>query len=97
MTQERRRSKRLPVDKAILLTVESIAHSAYMIDMSQHGLRVLANFPLRPGQIVQFRTQGDSNYSVSCLVIWTGDEGSDREGEAGLDYLNLEQSALHEL
>jgi hypothetical protein len=53
--------------------------------------------PLRPGQVVEFKTHGDSNYSVRCLVIWTGEAGSDREGEAGLDFLNLEQIPLQEV
>jgi hypothetical protein len=62
-----------------------------------HGLKVEASCPLAPGQIVEFKTHGDSNYSVRCLVIWTGDSGSDREGQAGLDFLNLEQGLLHEV
>jgi hypothetical protein len=96
MRKERRRSRRLPIGKAVLLTVESVAHSAYMIDISQHGLRVMASFPLRPGQVVEFKSHGDSNYSVRCLVMWTGEAGSDHEGEAGLDFLNLEQAPQQE-
>jgi hypothetical protein len=97
MLKERRRSERISIGQDVLLLVESVAHLAYMTDVSLHGLNVRTAVPLRPGQVVEFKTHGDSNYSVRCLVIWTGEAGSDREGEAGLDFLNLEQIPLQEV
>jgi hypothetical protein len=97
MQKERRRSRRIPVGQDVLLLVESVAQLAYMTEVSLHGLSVRTAVPLRPGQLVEFKTHGDSNYSVHCVVVWTGDAGSDREGEAGLDFLNLERSPSREV
>lgn len=86
-----RRSERVPLTKAVYLIAESegesLEHPGQTVDVSDHGMRVLTRFPLRPGQAVRIIPADGSMQAVRCLVIWTGDIAADREGQAGLEYL----------
>jgi hypothetical protein len=64
MLEDRRRSEQIAIEQDALLLVDSIAHRAPLIDVSLHGLSVRTTFPLRPGQVVEFKTNGDSNFLV---------------------------------
>jgi PilZ domain-containing protein len=91
MPKDLRRSGRRHVRKAVILLIEAEgdkrAHGAQTVDLSECGLRVRADISLNPGQVLELVPPEGSDYAVRCLVVWTGEVGSDKEGEAGLDFL----------
>jgi len=87
----RRRSERKAVNKPISLLVDSdhseIANSAFAIDLSELGLRIRSDINLVPGQIVTVIPREGSKQAVRSQVIWVGESGSERAGEAGIAFL----------
>ncbi len=87
-----RRSARKSVKMAVVLLVETDSerteHEGMASDFSQHGLRVQASTALTPGQVVEIIPSEGPEHAVRCHVVWAGKVGSDREGEAGLEFLN---------
>ncbi len=58
------------------------------MDLSQHGIKVQAKLSLIPGQIVQVIPSEGPEYAVLSRVVWVGPAVSDKDGEAGLEFLN---------
>lgn len=88
---ERRRSERAAVNRPVTLVVDSshdqIAHTAFAIDLSDVGARLRAGIDLKPGQMVTIIPNEGSAQSVKSQVIWVGEKGSNRSGQAGLAFL----------
>lgn len=82
-----RRSPRVPARRAVLLLVEAEQCGARTLDVSQHGVRLESQTLLKPGQVLELLPTETSGGPIRCVVVWAGDVGSDREGEAGLNFL----------
>ncbi len=86
-----RRSPRRSAKIGVLLIVETEGHRvespANALDMSQHGLRAQSTIPLAPGQVVGIAPFEGVDYAVRSRVVWVGPVGSERAGEAGLEFL----------
>ncbi len=93
-----RRTERKPATKAILLVVESeesgVHHDGTMADISSDGARVEARTPLKPGQTLSLVQPDDPSRALRCLVVWSGDVGTDGDGQAGLEFLDPPDSNL---
>lgn len=88
---DRRRSERRIVARPLTLVVDSnrkeIANTAFAVDLSEVGARIRASIKLVPGQhIVVVPNEGTAQAVRSC-VVWVGEEGSPREGEAGIAFV----------
>jgi PilZ domain-containing protein len=87
----RRRAERTTLAKPVTLLVDSdrsqIAHGAFGIDLSELGIRVRSSAGLLPGQLVNVVPNQGSMQAVPSRVIWVGEEGSSRAGEAGIAFL----------
>jgi hypothetical protein len=79
------------VSKSIVIFVDSereqIAKSAFAIDLSTLGARIKSSVKLSPGQLITIVPREGSEQSIPSRVIWVGDSGSNRSGEAGLAFL----------
>jgi PilZ domain len=88
---ERRHNERTVVNRPVALVVDSshdqIAYNAFAIDLSDVGARVRAAIDLTPGQMVTIIPKEGSTQSVKSRVIWVGEKGSTRAGEAGIAFL----------
>ncbi|HEV2492207.1 MAG TPA: PilZ domain-containing protein [Terriglobia bacterium] len=88
---DRRRAERQALDKPVTLIVESdrerISQGAYGIDLSTLGIRVRAGVDLLPGQLVTVIPNEGAERAVPSRVVWVGEEGSKRAGEAGIVFL----------
>lgn len=93
-----RRYDRKPARKAVVLIVESdgveTRHDATTVDISTHGARVEAETELVPGQTLSLLRPDDPSYALRCLVVWSGDVSSDRDGQAGLEFLDPDSATL---
>ncbi len=89
---EMRRSERKAVRIAVIILSDSNGGKTQLeactLDLSQHGLRLQAAVQLSQGQIVDVTTSDAPEYAVRGRVIWTGTVGSEREGEAGFEFLS---------
>jgi len=85
-----RRSERKPVRMAVILLIEGeeVDHRALTVDISRHGVRLQANPALTPGQLAQVIFEDSPSHAVPARVVWAGRLGSDREAEAGLEFVN---------
>ena len=87
-----RRSERKPVRKAIVLVVESdgpeTLHEGTTVDLSDFGARVETDTALAPGQTITLLQPDDPATAYHCMVVWSGDVGSDGHGQVGLEFLN---------
>ena len=87
----RRRSERKPLGRAVSLVVESersrIVHRVFGVDLSALGIRVRAGIALLPGQLVTVIPREGNSQAVRSRVVWVGEAGSDRAGEAGIVFL----------
>ena len=86
---ELRRSNRTVMRKraSLIITLKGRAERlpCLVVDSSQGGLKLLGSFRLKRGQVVEVIWDADPSNSVRYRVIWTGNPGSKREGEAGLE------------
>ena len=73
----------------VTLRVESrgrkYEHIASTLDLSDHGLRILTNTSLVPGQTLEIYS--DRARIGNCRVVWVTGAGSDRPSEVGLEIL----------
>jgi D-lyxose ketol-isomerase len=87
----RRRSERKPVARTFVLYVDSdrdqIANSAFAVDLSALGVRIRSTIKLLPGQLVTIVPREGSEQAIRSRVIWVGEAGSNRVGEAGIAFL----------
>ncbi len=87
-----RRGKRIYAKIPISLIVNSqgsrATHHAHTIDLSHLGVRVRSQTPLKLGQNIEVIPSIGSNDAVPSRVVWVGETGSYRDGEAGLEFLN---------
>ena len=89
---DRRRSPRTKVGKPITLIVDSarseIANSVFAVDLSQVGARIRSGIELKLGQLVTVIPDDGTGAAVPSRVVWIGQKGSGRTGEAGLAFLH---------
>jgi PilZ domain len=87
-----RRSERKQVRKAIVLMIESDGQEVHQegtaVDISEHGARVEAEAALTPGQTISLVQPDDPTHALRCLVVWSGEVGSDGRDQAGLEFLD---------
>ena len=90
--KDRRRSPRTKVDRPITLIVDSersqIANSVFAVDLSQVGARIRSGVDLKLGQLVTVIPDEGTGAAVPSQVVWIGQKGSGRNGEAGLAFLH---------
>ncbi len=60
------------------------SHVFFMINLSEHGMRVRGRVPLTPGQILGIVL---SKHPQPCRVAWADSAPTDGETEAGLEFL----------
>jgi PilZ domain len=93
-----RRSERKPVRKAIVLMVEADGPESLQqgttVDLSEFGARVEAETALAPGQTITLLQPDDPATAYRCMVVWSGDVGSDGHGQMGLEFLDTLPPAL---
>ena len=86
-----RRSHRIYAKLPIRLEVGSpdtkVAHEAFTVDLSPLGARVRANIPLSQGQTVKVFSNEGPKYVIPSRVVWVRMADRDRDGEAGLEFL----------
>ena len=89
--EARRRSERKPLGRAVSLVVDSersrIVHRVFGVDLSALGIRVRAEIALLPGQLVTVIPSEGNSQAVRSRVVWVGETGSERAGEAGIAFL----------
>ena len=93
MPVERRRRRRVAVNKEIAVVVDSdrdcIAKNVFALDLSELGVRIRSKLNLLPGQRVTVIPKGDDRQAVPSRVVWVS-QASDGSGEAGLAFLQPE-------
>lgn len=93
-----RRSERRVVRKAIVLVVETdgpeTLHEGTTLDISDFGARVESEATLKPGQTLTLLQPEDPAAAFRCLVVWSGNVGSDGQGQMGLEFLDTLPPAL---
>jgi len=60
---------------------------ARILDLSTHGARVQTDTPLFLGEEFEFIPPEGEEYAVPCRVVWSGEVGSESEGQSGLEFL----------
>jgi PilZ domain len=87
----RRRSERKKVTKSFVLFVDTerdrIANSAFALDLSALGTRIRSTVTLVPGQLVTIVPREGSEQAIPSRVVWVGEAGSPRSGEAGIAFV----------
>lgn len=84
-----RQSRRILVKLPVSLIVDTPGgwetHPGSTVDFSERGLRVSTAAPLTSEQVIGVIL---SRTPERCRVAWTGQEGTVRAGQAGLQFLN---------
>lgn len=87
----RRRAERKIVARPLTFVVDSdrneIANNAFALDLSELGARIRPGIDLLPGQRITVIPKEGKAFAVPSQVIWVGDPGSRRDGEAGIAFL----------
>ena len=85
-----RRSERKPVRLAVILLIEGeeVDPRALTVDLSHHGVRLQAKADPTPGQFAQVIFADNPSQAVLSRVVWAGRVNSDREAEAGLEFVD---------
>ena len=82
-----RRTKRVATRKlasiVVMLGSRPERLPCLIVDISPDGFRVRTSFPLRRGQVVEV-ISNEVLDALPCRVVWVGKQGSEQEGEAGL-------------
>ena len=91
---ERRRSRRVAVNKQIAVVVDSdregILRDVFALDLSELGIRIRSKINLLPGQLVTvIPSAGNNHQAVPSRVVWVS-RRSDQSVEAGLAFLQPE-------
>jgi len=78
---------------ALLIVVDSEGEesgeaSAQTQDLSLHGLGIRTGASLKTGQLVDIRANEGLGEAVRARVVWVGDPQSDKQYEAGLEFLS---------
>jgi seryl-tRNA synthetase len=75
----------IPVTLRVVSRGRKYEHIASTLDLSDHGLRILTNTALVPGQTLEVFS--DRARIGNCRVVWVTGAGSDRPSEVGLEIL----------
>ena len=59
---------------------------AYLLDISKFGAKLRTQLPLRLGMQIKVLSKKSSD-SALFRVVWTGDAGTPRAGEIGIEYV----------
>lgn len=85
-----RRSHRVreanPIDVAIASDNYHEWHIALTMDKSLHGIRILTDFPLSPGERVAILPEADSEDRIRAYVVWVRGLEISAEYVAGLEF-----------
>lgn len=85
---ERRKFKRTALKKRASLVVKRWENDeripCLIVDSSQEGFRMRGTVRLKRGQMVEVILGENPINTEFCNVVWTGKEGSEQIGEAGL-------------
>lgn len=60
----------------------------YLLDISKFGARLKTQLPLQPGMEVEVKPRMGSK-SALFRVVWTGEAGTPRAGEVGMEYVHV--------
>ena len=89
---ERRSALREPFSQLISIRVKSHGRSsiyqAEIIDVSPFGARIKLTADLEPGDAVEIFSADDPKHPARYHVSWTGQRGSDLEGQVGLRFVS---------
>ena len=89
---ERRSALREPFSQLISIRVKShgrsTTHQAEILDVSPFGARIKLAAALEPRDAVEIFSADDPTHPVRYLVSWTGQSGSDLEGQVGLRFVS---------
>jgi hypothetical protein len=87
----RRRAARKIVARPLTFVVDSdrsqIANNAFAVDLSEFGARIRPGIDLLPGQRITVIPKEGPAHAIPSQVIWVGEAGSGREGEAGIAFV----------
>lgn len=87
----RRRAERKSTARTLTFVVDSdrdeIANSAFAVDLSELGARIRLGVDLLPGQKITVIPKEGRAFAVPSQVVWVGDPGTSRDGEAGIAFL----------
>ena len=90
VSEERRNSLREPFSQLISIRVKrggrSTTHQAEIIDVSPFGARIKLSAELEPGDAVEFFSADDPSHPTRYFVSWSGQSGTDLEGQVGLRF-----------
>ena len=75
----------IPITLRVEARGRKYEHLASTLDLSDHGLRILTNTSLTPGQTLDVFS--DRARIGHCRVVWVTGAGSDRPSEVGLEIL----------
>lgn len=67
---------------------QPFSEDAYVLTVSKYGARIRTKAHLQKGMQVTVRPKL-RNESGQFRVVWTGQPGTAREGEAGIEYVKL--------
>ena len=92
VSHDRRSALREPFSQLISVRVKShgksAIHQAEIIDVSPFGARIKLSADLQPGDSVEFISVDDPKHPAKYLVSWSGQIGSDLEGQVGLRFVS---------
>lgn len=64
------------------------SEETYLLDISKFGARLKTLLPLEPGMQVKVILRKSSE-SALFRVVWTGEAGTPRAGEVGMEYVHV--------
>jgi hypothetical protein len=80
---------RIPVTiSGTLLDGKPFSEETYLLSVSKFGVKLKTALPLQPGMEVKV-TPSNRRQSALCRVVWTGQAGTPRAGEVGIEYLEF--------
>ncbi len=80
-------SKTMPITMWEIPTESAIKSVGAVLDLSDHGLRVVTGKPLRQGQLISVQISQSGVCFKRCRVIWTRPFRRSQLNEAGLEVL----------
>jgi PilZ domain-containing protein len=86
-----RRFERIPVNIPITLvrnaTGNKTKHPAYMIDISEHEVRLKAKVPVSAGENLDVLPAEGARFAARSRVVWVGEPRTNLESDLGLEFL----------
>ena|SRR3990172_6079235 len=67
---------------------QTFAEETHILTISKYGAKLQSQYPLKIGMQLRVKLR-DRRVSGLFKVVWTGHEGSLREGEVGIEYVQV--------